>query len=144
MGKDTKAVKEARVTTIGQARDFYSKNVVPNIGTQPNKTLRGSVLAFIVGLGATNASAASMFNVIQKENIAAGTVDATQVGRGAQAVAKAEAEAVAEAAKTGPDLSLPWAVVNKKTREVVETYPSRGKASGAKGKKETVVKTASL
>lgn len=149
--KEQKEQKAKRVTVIGQVRDYYAKHVVPNIGTVPNNELRGPTLAFTVGIGATPASAASMFNVVQKENIAAGTVDVTKVGRGAQAAAKAAAEAAkadakaaAEAAKAGPDLSLPWAVVNKKSREVVNTFPSRSKATKAKGKKETVVKTASL
>lgn len=142
MSKSKSATKKApRVTNASVMREYYASEVLPNIGTVPNKVLRRAFINHqMTTLGSSDPASASLFNVIQKENIAAGTVSATAVGRGAQAAAKEASEEEA----AGPDMSLAWAVINKESREVVETYPSRRAAAAAKTADETVKKTADL
>jgi len=130
-------------------RQSFETNVLPNIGKTPNKVLRRAFINEAMALGASDASGASMYNVIQKGYIDNGTITTDQVGRGQQAIAKAAREQAREAAKAAAaELAAtspgPWTVINKETRAVVADYATKVLATEARGEGEIVVKTSSL
>lgn len=106
---------------------------------------RASVIAKVMAdTGSSHSSAAAMYNHAKKTAQAAGIV--SEFGR-KLTPAEEEAEVIKQAdledANT-PEEEFPmldWAVVDKETRAIVDTFKSRRTAQSAKEDTETVMKT---
>ena len=132
-------------TKRSQAITIFTNNV-PSKEKLGDTKFRATVIGKIMKKSdVSHASAASLYNHAKKAAQTAGTVAAF----GRIAVEGTETDVIAKAKLEDAEQEevfelLAWAVVNKKTREIVDTFKSRRDAQAAKGDDETVAKTADV